>query len=62
MLAESFATAMQNMTKKKKESSESKVEFDLNMLDGFSMSDDEKSNVKMEGGEICDKDDSSDSS
>ena len=45
MLVESFATAMKNMTKKKKESSKSKVEFDLNMLDGLSMSDDEKSNV-----------------
>ena len=32
------------------------------MLDGLSMSDDEKSNAKMEDGEICDKDDSSASS
>ena len=50
------------MTKKKKKSSESKVEFDLNMLDGLSMSDDEKSNAKMEEGEIRDRDNSSDSS
>ena len=59
MLVESFATAIKNMTKKKKESSESKVEFDLNMLDGLSMSDDEKSDAKMEDGEIHDKDNSS---
>ena len=45
MLAESFAMAMKNITKKKKESSKEKVEFDLNILDGLSMSDDEKSNV-----------------
>ena len=32
------------------------------MLDGLSMSEDEKSNAKMEDGEIRDKDDSSDSS
>ena len=62
MLPESFATAMKNMTKKKKESSEPKVEFDLNMLDGLSMSDDEKSDAKMEDGEIRNKDDSSASS
>ena len=59
MLAESFATAMKNMTKKKKEYSESKVEFNLNMLDSISMSDNEKSNTKMEDGEIREKDDSS---
>ena len=61
MLADSFAMAMKNMTKKKKESSK-KVEFDLSMLDGLSMSEDEKSNAKMEDGEIRDKDDSSASS
>ena len=62
MLAESFAAAIKNMTKKKKESPKSKAEFDLNMLDGLSISDDEKSNAKMEDGEIRDKDDSSASS
>ena len=59
MLAESFATAMKNMMKKKKEFSKSKAEFDLNMLDGLSIFDDEKSNAKMEDGEICSKDNSS---
>ena len=62
MLAESFATAIKNMTKKKKETSQSKSDFDLNMLDDHSMSEDEKSNAKMEDGEIRDKDDSSASS
>ena len=60
MLAGSFATAIKNMTKKKKESSQPKVQFDLNMLDGLSMSDDEKFNAKLEDGENRDKDDSSD--
>ena len=50
------------MTKKEKEPSEFKAEFDLNILDGLRISDDEKSNAKMQDGEIRDKDDSSDSS
>ena len=62
MLAESFAMAMKNMAEKKKKSYKSKVEFDQNMLDGLSMSDDQKSNAKMEDEEIRNKDDSSDSS
>ena len=35
------------------------MKFDLNILDGLSMSDEENSNTKMEDGEICNKDDSS---